>query len=353
LSEKVNVTYSANLFNKDSEDVLDAYIGLKGYVLASGYKITHPIKVSKGITYKVAHNANLGSEGYCARCEADGTWIKSILMTSSNGYDTITADFDGYMRFSMGTASPDTFMVCIAEQYPSSYIPYRKLIEPSVFVPSANILGGNIGNPLNGKILAVDGDSICEGISNGGGYSKIIAERNNMVVQNLGISGGTLAETFRADGTRRHCISLNVSNLREDADYIILEGGVNDGESIGEVNKRFEGDFDYTTMIGALDTLFASLYARFPGKKIGFIIVHSVNENWSAGGERYEAALAACKKWGIPVCDLSTSCPPFGCMSSDNPLRVTYTTNGDGYHPTDEGYKKYYCDKIEAWMKTL
>ena len=30
-----------------------------------------------------------------------------------------------------------------------------------------------------------------------------------------------------------------------------------------------------------------------------------------------------------------------------------YTANGDGWHPNELGYTKYYCDKIEAWLKTL
>jgi hypothetical protein len=41
-------------------------------------------------------------------------------------------------------------------------------------------------------------------------------------------------------------------------------------------------------------------------------------------------------------------------------VRNTYTAPsssnpnvGDGWHPNEEGYRKYYCDKIVAWMETL
>ena len=60
--------------------------------------------------------------------------------------------------------------------------------------------------------------------------------------------------------------------------------------------------------------------------------------------------------------DLSKEIPPFAFFNSDDSelyaLRNTYTkldSNGigDGWHPNEECYKKYYVPKIEAWLKTL
>lgn len=45
-------------------------------------------------------------------------------------------------------------------------------------------------NPLWGKKISCNGDSICEGVGYEGGYAKIIAERNNMQWQNIGIGDG-------------------------------------------------------------------------------------------------------------------------------------------------------------------
>jgi lysophospholipase L1-like esterase len=64
----------------------------------------------------------------------------------------------------------------------------------------------------------------------------------------------------------------------------------------------------------------------------------------------YDKTIQICKKWGIPYIDLNIECPPLGYILS---LKEQYTYNSDGWHPNEEGYKKYYCDKIEAWMKTL
>lgn len=45
---------------------------------------------------------------------------------------------------------------------------------------------------------------------------------------------------------------------------------------------------------------------------------------------------------------MNTVIPPTEYLKT---LGTTYTA--DGTHPTYEGYLKYYCDPIEAWMKTL
>ena len=64
----------------------------------------------------------------------------------------------------------------------------------------------------------------------------------------------------------------------------------------------------------------------------------------------FDKAIEICKKWGIPVCDLTIGCPS---LYENTNLKQNYTHNADGWHPNEEGYKKYYVPKIEAWLKTL
>ena len=68
-------------------------------------------------------------------------------------------------------------------------------------------------------------------------------------------------------------------------------------------------------------------------------------------------AKKCCEKWGVPFLDLNTTVPPFGYFkSSDTDLyssRTTYTDSADGWHPNEEGYKKYYVPKITAWLESL
>lgn len=82
--------------------------------------------------------------------------------------------------------------------------------------------------------------------------------------------------------------------------------------------------------------------------------IHKCSVTFTSNGNdernRYTIAINACKKWGIPVCDLNINCPPLGYIDS---LKADYTDQGDGWHPNEAGYKAYYVPKIEAWMASL
>ena len=192
----------------------------------------------------------------------------------------------------------------------------------------------------------------------------MIGLRNNMIVQNIAVNGATITNgtKFADTGTDRHWISTSIGDMDADSDYVILEGGINDDASVIGDSKlgaltgaaTFTGEFDNTTFCGALEYMFSQAYARFPGKKIGFIIVHKaaalLNSNGASGSNRYPLIVKACEKWGIPYLDLNIECPPLNYIPS---LKSTYTNNGDGWHPNEAGYAAYYVPKIEAWMKTL
>jgi len=202
-------------------------------------------------------------------------------------------------------------------------------------------------NPLNGKILAANGDSICRGVGNNDiGYPDLIGTANGMTVQNIGVGGATIATGTAAS----HYISTSISDMRSDADYILLEGGVNDpdfGVSLGSLSSGYTETLDTTTFAGGFETMLKNALARFPGKKIGYIFVHKCG---SFSENHYNIAKQACEKWGIPYCDLNTQAPPLGFVDA---LKNAYTNSGDGFHPNADGYNAYYVPKITAWMKTL
>lgn len=219
------------------------------------------------------------------------------------------------------------------------------------------------GNPLAGKKVSFLGDSICAGGSEStsylGGYGKIIADRNGMVYENVARSGATItAETYsRSTGNAKPWLCRMVANMSADADYAIIEGGINDGwdetvqGKVGSITKGYDAVLDDTTYYGAFESMLKQLATKFQGKKIGYIAVpkiHSLFDSSQNAPNFYHIALECCAKWGVPVCDLNTITPPVEYLAD---LGTTYTA--DACHPTYEGYLKYYCDPIEAWMKTL
>lgn len=233
-------------------------------------------------------------------------------------------------------------------------------------IEEANKQGGSEqSNPLLGKKVSFLGDSICAGADTPtsylGGYGRIIAERNNMTYQNLGQGGATVtAETYGSEsGLAKGWLCRKVAEMDADADYAIIEGGLNDAWqyfdhgtiTIGAITKGFNATLDDTTYYGAFESMLKQLVTRFQGKKIGYIAIPKSGGLYDSSQDApnfYHIALECCAKWGVPVCDLNTIVPPFTYLGK---LGTTYTN--DGAHPNYEGYVKYYCDPIEAWMKTL
>lgn len=258
-----------------------------------------------------------------------------------------------YFGFTENIYLLDSLMVVKGTTYPSSYIAFgtMNMIEGLQISKSQIIDLDEINNPLYGKIASFNGDSICAGAGFTGGYASIIGQENNMIIDNIAVSGATITPQANI----AHIISTSINNMRADADYIILEGGVNDADmhiTLGSITNGYTDTLDTTTFAGAFENMLKSAISRYHGKKIGYIFIHKASNNFDSRttGSYYNVAKEACEKWGIPYLDLNNAIPPLQMIDS---LKTAYTSNGDGYHPNEDGYKLYYVPKITAWMKTL
>ena len=372
-----------NLFDKNNSDV---YTG--GYFTSftggineyDKYMISHFIEVEEGKNYCYpANTSQYGSNNKIYVCYDEN---KEVI----NAYDlrdaTVDTDNDilhikipkgygvKYIRVNLHQQTCPNFMIVEGDEYPSEFIPYGfKMSDDIEFSDSqkaeiskisTEVIANstvNIVSPLAYKTITFNGDSICQGNVNGGGYGKIIAERYNMNYQNVAISGGTItAEQYiSSTGHARHWISRTISKMRDDADYVVLEGGVNDASlnvPLGEITSDYKSELDDTTYCGAFESMLKQVLEKYPGKKIGYILVHKMDKNFDSRYENnhYQASKQICEKWGVPYLDLNIECPPLNYIQS---LKEAYTTNSDGWHPNVEGYEKYYVPKILAWLERL
>lgn len=211
--------------------------------------------------------------------------------------------------------------------------------------------GDTASNPLKGKIATFTGDSICQGAGYAGGYAKIIGEDYDMVIQNIGVSDGTVV-----NWQNKFCISESIADMRSDADFVMLEGGGNDADwgpqyiPVGTLSSGYNATLDTSTFAGAFETMLKSAIARFPNAKIGYIFPHKCIAAFDApNGAYHTMAISALEKWGIPYCDLNVMIPPLGYIDD---LKTTYT-RGDGIHPNEAGYRTFYVPKIVAFMQTM
>lgn len=376
-SNAIIIDEGINLLNLDDADIVENYyINRTGFELPqSGLFISGYIKCNKNDIFCFNTPGT-----YLDECvyvyDSHKEWISNQIATDvSNNIRQVTIQYTNaaYIRFAVNTNIRDTAMIVRGDTYPDEYIPYkneeRKLMDDVYLGTQAKndvvamVASMGINNPLVGKKIAVTGDSICFGAGNDGvGYVGIIAERNNMTYQNLAVSGATITDTTSIQSSNV-CITNTIANLDSNADYIILEGGVNDASydvELGTPNPLCVFDETPTTFYGWLDKMFGSVRIKFPTKKIGFIIVHQTQKKFSAfhNGAYYNAIVEMCNKWGIPYCDLNKTCPPFTMFSAEGnaelyAIRQAYTKNGDGWHPNDDGYRLFYVPQIESWLKTL
>ena len=218
---------------------------------------------------------------------------------------------------------------------------------------------GRIVSPLLCKTLYVAGDSIAYGKGSAGGYGKCIADRYSMTLINEAADGATLTPniTDNVNGGTRGCISTVVRNSTAlaKADYILLEGGVNDAWGSAPVGTLTEGftAYDETTMTGALEKMLDYLAKNYSDKRVAYVFPHGGMFSSTGFGwyKTYKPAiLAALKKWGVPYVDIAETTPPMG-GSGISALGSKYTS--DGTHPNKAGYERFYMEPIAALLKRL
>ena len=140
-------------------------------------------------------------------------------------------------------------------------------------------INGQIISPLAGKTLYVAGDSIAYGKGSAGGYGKCIADKYGMTLTNEAVDGATLTPniTDKVYGGTRGCISTVVTNSTAlaKADYILLEGGVNDAWNnapVGTLTDGFAAAYDETTMTGALEKMLDDLATNHSDKRVAYVL---------------------------------------------------------------------------------
>lgn len=219
-----------------------------------------------------------------------------------------------------------------------------------------NIEGGDLGSfeieqitNYRGKILNVLGDSQTEVNSH---KTKIYHDwlkelLEFATVNNYGISGSTIG--YNAS---RHPMVTRYNNMSNDADFIIVMGGINDlnnstaGGATSNVPLGTISDTTYDTFYGALKVLCEGLIAKYPTKQILFITPTEVNGDWYQSGtkkrvpegvtvEQYvNAMIEVCEMYSIPVYDAFGK---LGIYAKDSSQNSTYLS--DGLHLNNNGHE--------------
>jgi lysophospholipase L1-like esterase/outer membrane murein-binding lipoprotein Lpp len=283
-----------------------------------------------------------------------------VGQTGMSGRFVIDAEYGDYLHVTVKLPSTGStaYRILVGARYVATGSNYRLSIAKVIlgdtfyyFNRYKNIYQGEYKteNPLFGKSIVYKGDSILNGsndTSGRRGWTGRIRDKNNMTMTNSAVNGALISDK----GAGYHCIANNISNLPATADYVIFEGGANDYFNrmpIGTISDGYAATLDKTTFCGAFESVCKQILQKYPGKKIGYIIVYKLlNSTADRTGQKeyFDKAREICEKWSIPYLDLwKTS----GLDHNVNPQFFA-----DNVHVNDLGYDVTF-EKVEAWLRTL
>lgn len=235
---------------------------------------------------------------------------------------------------------PETTSITVQKRY-TEKIPVKVKIAE---------LEKSIANPLAGKTMYADGDSVAEGQGNNKkSYADMIAEKYGMTLVKKAVGGTNLA----FGNNRANSIYERVTSMTGTYDYILLEGGFNDvfrNVPLGELTTGYFNDYDTTTVIGAAEGICEYLVTNYFESKKLFVLGHrKFGENAAKQELVWNGIISALEKWGIPYVDIRKDTNL--CAWTDRFASMYFS--GDGTHPNKIGYEQFYVPIIISKLISL
>ena len=194
-------------------------------------------------------------------------------------------------------------------------------------------------------------------------YGYIIADRNNMTIQDFAAGGRTIATP--EDGSFTNCFSLLYKKIDSDVDYITLYFGINDShhapggsagdgeDNTGEIPIGTIDDDTINTFCGAYNVVLEYLMQNYPFAHIGIIV-----SNGCDTPEYAEKTIQIAKKWGIPYIDLNEAPVMIRSQSSivsstaKNIVNTKQRVSSTNMHPNTKAHE-YESTFIENFLRSL
>ncbi len=271
----------------------------------------------------------------------------------------------GYLRLVCDTKYRDCYL--ITKNRPFTASEYRDFF--GMEQPAEETVGVDTDSVLYRKSALFCGDSIGYGHCDDAkhrAWAGRIGETYGMRYDNVAVSGWALSDVRGEGGRIIHQIEAKKGT---DYDYVIIEGGVNDGMGIndsvsasavtgiapvGVISDSFDpSSFDKTTFAGALEEIIWYAKNTWKDAKVGYIITFRMPRYAGYGKlrdmeEYWQTALEICEKWDVSCLDLYHD-----AYLNDELLAVnTDRCSPDGVHPNAKGYE-ILAPVIAEWMEGM
>ena len=324
-TEKV-LTSSDNIFNNLSEDILfDKTLTGNGNISDSPNNfVTHYIEINDNDTFYIGGGAGAYTCLYDEkfnRLGAEYYSYNSLNKEVSFNYTDVK-----YIRFSNPISNINTLFISKTP----IYIPKSNV----QIIPSAIGIENNNINWWHGKV----GDSLGDSLTEQRFYQLYTRYYLGLKRYSCHGIGGSKLSGSDVDSSRPSMWKdVRINALSDDADFITILGGQNDGNvEIGEISKS---NTDTNTYVGAYNTIIDKIYKKYNGKIQIILCTPFYVPSEGDNGERFIKLGKAVKEigqlHGLPVAD-------FGGLSGANKYVKDIYWGSDKTHPIEE----FYRDKI-------
>lgn len=212
-------------------------------------------------------------------------------------------------------------------------------------------------SPYKGKTIVAFGDSIIAGWGwkEGTGIVQPLKEKypDGTWINNAE-SGANIAISNNPAHTP---IISQIRSYIGQPDAIIFDGGVNDLNNsipIGSIESGYDASYNTGTFCGAMESALQYIMDTYPLAVKLYIIPHSFAKDNSYVDSIYSKAIEICDKWNMPYLDMR-KCAQIA-MTSKNKSKYTRNANtgvGDGVHPTETWYRKFYAPLVDQRLRDL
>lgn len=365
-------TTKTSIRKKDLKPAKEYIFGIKTYRYFSGKKkVSRDMPKVKDVTlpdapnYTHARKGDLfhvnftlceGATGYLIYTQKPGeNWVRQNVSVIQRGstYRKVA--------FTMNNAPEKVYLAVKAVKKVGSkyyYSDFRKKLS-STIAPQGTVLSY--------------GDSIAKGTgSHWWTYSDMLADQFNYKTADhkFTVSGASIGynpSPDRASDKRLYEMVASTVKKGNNYTYILLEGGRNDyyyNEPLGKVTANGTTKFNNKTVCGALETTFYHLKVNSPKSRVIFVIIHDcdgssvkANDLGLTFTDYANAFKKVCAKYHVGVADVFTKS---GLNTGDKSIAEKYTFHyfgvypqGDGVHPTEYAYEKFYLPQVIEAAKGL
>lgn len=226
-----------------------------------------------------------------------------------------------------------------------SYQPDKSQIFNAYRVPYNT--GSGSGSKLKGKKAYFIGDSIMAGddsVPTTRSITYYLSNDYTVYCTNKARGGAILTSSSKHYAP----IYSMLTSIPDDADYIIMQGGVNGMTKYptedapwgwGTISSGFNEPLDTVLQLQCLEAMCKYVVTHFPNKKYGFIITYIIDSTsyWAEKGALIKQVL---DKWGIPYLDWRAS----GINLADNDIAAVYGVDTWTHYPQYSSSSTYKLD---------